>query len=298
MKMPIKGMMVGNGVTNWTYDTQPATMNEAYYRSLMSTKSFDTMNKLKCDWSGVPFGKMPADPECIRILELHANNTEKVNVYNIYAPCWPAQPPSAKYGWTSLGGVPQRYNRGISSQDYTPWLKWGKKAEKGLGESGLPPCTFGQQIVDEMNDANIRAELNIPTAHNGPFEFCANTGNTGFAYTMNPIGSQWIWEELLANTDGIRMIKYSGDKDSSVPTIGTEGWINALNLPVEKDWNYYALGDKQIAGYYTTYSGGAMAFTTVHGAGHMVPQDQGARAYHILFNWLFERDEFAKSAQE
>jgi hypothetical protein len=71
MKMPIKGMMVGNGVTNWTYDTQPATMNEAYYRSLMSTKSFDDMNKLKCDWSGVPFGKMPSEPECLTILERH-----------------------------------------------------------------------------------------------------------------------------------------------------------------------------------------------------------------------------------
>ena len=32
----LKGMMVGNGVTNWTYDTTPATADMAYWHSLIS----------------------------------------------------------------------------------------------------------------------------------------------------------------------------------------------------------------------------------------------------------------------
>ena len=35
-KINLKGFMVGNGVTNWTFDTYPATVDQMYYRSLMS----------------------------------------------------------------------------------------------------------------------------------------------------------------------------------------------------------------------------------------------------------------------
>ena len=40
------GFLVGNGVTNWTYDTAPATVDVAYYRSLMSSSDWLAMQKL------------------------------------------------------------------------------------------------------------------------------------------------------------------------------------------------------------------------------------------------------------
>ena len=51
------------------------------------------------------------------------------------------------------------------------------------------------------------------------------------------------------------------------------------------------MADDQIGGYYQSFEGD-FTLITVHGAGHMVPQDQRETAYHILFNWLFQRGEF------
>lgn len=45
--------MVGNGVTNWTYDTTPATVDVAYYRSLLSSTTYRDMQKMGCDYAGI-----------------------------------------------------------------------------------------------------------------------------------------------------------------------------------------------------------------------------------------------------
>ena len=50
--------------------------------------------------------------------------------------------------------------------------------------------------------------------------------------------SQWIWESLKGK---YKMYKYSGDIDNAVPTVGTLGWINALNRTVVKDWRQYSV---------------------------------------------------------
>jgi carboxypeptidase C (cathepsin A) len=47
----LKGMMVGNGVTNWKYDTMPATINMGYWRSLISQDLHDSINQLACNFS-------------------------------------------------------------------------------------------------------------------------------------------------------------------------------------------------------------------------------------------------------
>jgi hypothetical protein len=44
-------------------------------------------------------------------------------------------------------------------------------------------------------------------------------------YTILEQGSQFVWEE---DKGKYRMLKFSGDKDGSVPTIGSTNWINAM----------------------------------------------------------------------
>lgn len=39
----LKGMMVGNGVTNWKYDTYPAYLEMGYWHSLYDTTTYDAM---------------------------------------------------------------------------------------------------------------------------------------------------------------------------------------------------------------------------------------------------------------
>lgn len=83
-----------------------------------------------------------------------------------------------------------------------------------------------------------------------------------------------------------RILFYSGDIDGAVSPLGTLQWVSELGWEVKKEWNpfYY---NKQVAGYFEDLDG--MRFMTIHGAGHMVPQDKRSQAYTGIFNWMFNR---------
>jgi len=81
---------------------------------------------------------------------------------------------------------------------------------------------------------------------------------------------------------------FSGDADTVINFIGTEKWIIDMNLPLITDWApwYYtrSTGTKQVAGWTVGFKG--LTFTTVKGAGHMVPFFQPAPAYQMLENFI------------
>merc|ERR1712183_897365 len=62
-KPPLKGFMVGNGVTNWTYDTNTAYLDMAYWHSIMSTELHDKITADECDFSGPNMSK--ASKKCL-----------------------------------------------------------------------------------------------------------------------------------------------------------------------------------------------------------------------------------------
>jgi carboxypeptidase C (cathepsin A) len=169
--------------------------------------------------------------------------------------------------------------------DYTPWLFKGHNRAPRVSSTGedlgeLPPCTFGQPLIDYLNTPKIREQLHIPD-YVGDWTMCAGE-EQGFKYTMLEQASQWIWDtpDLYNN---YRMLKFSGDMDAAVPTIGSLNWINALNRDVVSDWRAW-FQDGQVAGYVQQFNG--LDFVTVHGAGHMVPQDQRKRAQYMVDAWM------------
>lgn len=83
------------------------------------------------------------------------------------------------------------------------------------------------------------------------------------------------------------MLKFSGDQDAAVPTIGSINWINNM----QKNWGKTPtevyrpwFQDGQVAGYVEEWEG--MTFVTVQAAGHMVPQDQRERAHYMMNTWV------------
>jgi len=83
----LKGMMVGNGVTNWKYDTTPATVYTAWSHELISYELHDQMVALDCDYSGDALG-VPSTPECEALLDQMNDEMEVINIYNIYGTCY------------------------------------------------------------------------------------------------------------------------------------------------------------------------------------------------------------------
>lgn len=87
---PLKGIMVGNGVTNWTYDTLPASFEFAYQRGLVDTDTHDKAKEYNCDFSKIGPGKGNATPvaDCWPLIDRWTKLTEKIDIYNVYGKCW------------------------------------------------------------------------------------------------------------------------------------------------------------------------------------------------------------------
>lgn len=81
----MKGIMVGNGVTNWNYDTQPATLNMTYEHLMIPEDLWEQMQV--CNYNETPFGKS-AGAACDSYLGNFSTYIEKINLYNVYGTCW------------------------------------------------------------------------------------------------------------------------------------------------------------------------------------------------------------------
>ncbi|XP_042425863.1 serine carboxypeptidase II-3-like [Zingiber officinale] len=87
-----------------------------------------------------------------------------------------------------------------------------------------------------------------------------------------------IIHELLSN--GIRVLKYSGDFDGRVPITSTRYSLNKLKLKVKASWRAWML-NSEVGGYTVVYDHN-LTFATIRGAGHEVPSYQPARALEMI----------------
>mmetsp|Transcript_4889 Transcript_4889/g.5965 ORF Transcript_4889/g.5965 Transcript_4889/m.5965 type:complete len:471 (-) Transcript_4889:188-1600(-) len=277
-KPNLKGFAVGNGVTNWEYDTTAGYIDMSYWHSLISEEMHEKFVKLDCDWN-MPYMLHVSD-ECMDLFSEFNTLTETVNVYDIFGTCWGSGPYPQSKGpaFPHLYKSEKRHHQPYVSQaDYTPWIRQGRK---GTDLNELPPCTFGSALLDYMNSDAVREAMHIPE-YVQAWDLC----KTGIEYVSQPKASQWIYEALAGKT---KMLHYSGDTDGAVPTVGTQNWIATLNWNKTSEWKQY-LVEGQVAGYWEQYEGG-LTFGTVHGAGHMAPQFKPPQTYHLVFNWMFDRD--------
>jgi hypothetical protein len=186
-KPNLKGFMVGNGCTNWKYDTEPAYMEMAYYHSLYPGATWEAIQANNClqeyydeNWKGGAVGKI-----CDGLREEFGKATDKVNVYNIEGPCWGAgQDKASKYGFTKVNNKFMPYKKYSSASEYTPWTKHALR-EAELGE--VPPCVFGQELIDYFNTPAVKTALHINPDHDLPWDLCASYDE--WKYSPLEIGS-------------------------------------------------------------------------------------------------------------
>lgn len=88
------------------------------------------------------------------------NSTEKLNIYDIFGYCFPNDDFDKMIGYSVNGGKINKYKKGYTMLDYTPWLK---KKHQNLGI--VPPCVFGGPILDYLNREDVRAALHIPNEY-------------------------------------------------------------------------------------------------------------------------------------
>lgn len=157
-KPNLKGMIVGNGVTNWTFDTLPAMVDTFYWHSLIDQDRYDRSKELGCNWAGVEFGKDLSD-ECSDMLDYVSKTTARINPYDIFGTCWgvPSSDGSHEKHYTrqdraltAVGGKLKTHKRVFTPRDYTPWF-YRQFPNQGLGDDEDIDCTFGAPIHDYLN---------------------------------------------------------------------------------------------------------------------------------------------------
>jgi hypothetical protein len=186
-KPNLKGFMVGNGVTDWTYDTTPAFVQLAYDEVLLEDSIMNKIQKLGCNYgTNHPFDGISA--ACKAALLDVMNATSGINTYNTYGICYGAEPfPQLKgmsHGVSVVNGMEKHFKRHYTAADYTPWMFEGVKEANG----SIPPCIYGTPVADYFNRADIRALLHVPD-YVQAWELC--TGNIN--YTTGAEASLWIY---------------------------------------------------------------------------------------------------------
>jgi carboxypeptidase C (cathepsin A) len=204
------------------------------------------------------------------------NATQNINPYDAFGKCYTT--PSQLGPQLMTTKFQQFYRTGseitlskkyYTAAEYTPFMS--KKL--------VPPCVFAKPVLDYLNNATVRQQLNIPT-NVGTWDLCSADINEN--YDRNPAGSIQVYIDLRGK---YRVLKYSGDTDMVVSTYGTKAWIENLNWPVSKPWKQYKVGT-QVGGYVELRDNGNFTFATIHGAGHMAPQWRPEFTYHTVFNWI------------
>lgn len=244
------GIAVGNGCTDWTYDTSPAYMRMLATHGMLSSYWINQFETL-CD----NFNDFTSS-SCQNLTNyVYSDIVPNVNIYGIYSKCYPG---------------PSTYRNYMDNQQRMRFLL----REGGLKE--VPPCVVWEGIYTYLNNPLVQKAFHIDPSITS-WDFCANLDyQDDFVH-----GSFYTYPNLI--NAGLNILIYSGDTDGAVPLIGTRNWIRNLNLQIVEPYRswYY---DEQVAGYTILYSG--LRLVTVKGAGHMVPQDKPAQAHQMLMSWL------------
>lgn len=223
-KIPFKGLMVGNPATHWEYDTLNSFYPWAYMNNLMDHDTWFTLEEDNCTAYYRNVKPAHTTQACILALDDFKENTERLNLYDIYRPfCPPTALSSRVASTTDEEGNTHFYDKGFLMSEYTPWLAPHIKPENDH--------RLGDAMSTYLNSYEMRRELHIPKDIQA---WRACEMDFDWHIDLQPEGSYWIYPLLKAN--GYKILVYSGDTDGAVPSYGTQRWINDLNWEVKKDW--------------------------------------------------------------
>ena len=274
-KIKLKGILVGNGVADWNYDTEPALYDFVFTHHLISYE-------LRLGF--VEYCKKNVDKEkCDKIKEKINQNIEGINIYDILQECQ-----------NSTSNDKNNNNNNNFYYHYASWMFKNKKNNNNFIEiikdqiikknSLEIPCIDVRNITKYLNIPEVKSALHVNQNIN--FELCSEA--VAERYGVLNQGSIWTYPELLGK---IRILIFSGDTDLAVPYNGNQAWIKNLGLEIKKPWEQWRAYDDEenVSGYRIVYDG--LIFATVKGTGHMVPQWKPKEALY-LFEKFLKNEEF------
>lgn len=122
-------MMIGNGLTSYQWDCIPAFLDMAVYHNLLDDELHARL-KESCTWKDLMVKATPlGNATCDAYFDLWMTSIDKLNIYNIYAPCVQNQAPQLTLRDSAT-------DSSVKRRGYTDWLT----LNRGLSNygKGLP----------------------------------------------------------------------------------------------------------------------------------------------------------------
>ncbi|KAL9654537.1 hypothetical protein ABK040_006602 [Willaertia magna] len=316
-RVNLKGIMVGNGITDGESDSNLPTFlrdhsvvtDEQYNRGLRACRGNFYLNQ--------------NDPRCSNFLYEVMNQIGVINPYYLYDSC----PYTGVNGnvkkmmkkknkfhaltktyFPKNDGVMSKNNNGthplFELYRYRPAtsrrvathlaMKMSTAAQQqgnihAMAENDAP-CVSDSYIVKYFSSSEVQKALGVRRRTADP--------NGWLVCTDGPLNYQKIYDSILPFyrqlLPNIRILVYTGDVDAVVNSIGTQKAISKLNLTIApgfgdsfKQWTHETSNGKIADGYYRKFiDGKGLTFVTVRGAGHMVPQVKPEAAYLMFSRFL------------
>jgi len=114
-------------------------------------------------------------------------------------------------------------------------------------------------ITNYLNTESVQKAIHARKPSN-PWEVCADLNYDQNWSTVVPLYPFFI-------KAGLKVVVYSGDVTFNCATLGTEMWMNKLELGAQGNYTTWYV-DGQVGGYLLKYDG--LSLATVKGSGHMV----------------------------
>ena len=280
-KLNLKGVLIGNGITDWNVDYINAVNDFSYNHAIYSKEEYENyLNECKPKHYNFNFfnesNVLPFDPpnvthKCNEILQKFNDLYNQVDVYGIYRKCKRVHNQTNNnfsYRKTIMKSINRRkkfYIENILMKKFNLSFNNNNELEPAIDFN--PICCQDDPTVENfLNSPLTREKLFI---ENSTQNWTQCNEDVYMSYKEGD--SLFFYQEFMQKYPNLRVWFFSGDADACVPTLGTLRWINELNLTVDEEWRKWKIDGQQV-GMIQKYTNG-LVFLSIKGAGHMVPQD-------------------------
>lgn len=267
-----KGMAVGNGMSDYRLNTN-SLMYFGYYHGLWGNQLWDELTTYCCSGDNCNFYNN-TDPDCQSAVGVASSIIDSLNIYNLYDECYTDSTTN------TTNNQVNRHMWDLFQHNKYYMNKHQQTVNNKLSVS--PPCVKVHGMKTYLNRDDVKAALHIKEGL-AAWDICSNQLNYHRQYT----DMKAFYTELLSSGK-YHILVYNGDADMACNYLMDEWFTSSLKQKVElpyQAWFYVAEdGSEQVAGFVKHYKN--LAFLTVKGAGHMVPQNKPRPALKMFTNFI------------
>ncbi|XP_010678976.2 serine carboxypeptidase-like 20 [Beta vulgaris subsp. vulgaris] len=282
----LKGYMVGNGVTDETYDGN-ALVPFAHGMGLISNELYqDIITECEGNYYN------PTSDGCDRLLTKVNEDVDGLNIYDILEPCYHS-PDSSKQSTVNLK-LPSSFRTLGGTERPLPVRKrifgraWPLRAPvrdgivptwPEISNSVGVPCINDEVATAWLNEKAVRKAIHAEEESVvGSWELCTSR----ISYNHDA-GSMIKYHKNLTSR-GYQALIYSGDHDMCVPYTGSEAWTKSIGYKVLDEWRPWVCNE-QVSGFIQGYEKN-LTYLTIKGAGHTVPEYKPREALYFYSQFL------------